>query len=146
MPLLWNVFGERVAVGVGAVPYFHATTRDRIESIQRRGLLIGEAQNFDCEAGVYLAASPTCALTFLLELALEGCFDHLSPSEAYERFCVIVIDGGRIDESLLKPDPQIKLEGFWIYPRTIDISSMPIIGVDDVWKFNPDASPPSPSP
>lgn len=115
--------------------FYHATTRDRIESIRRLGLggLPGATKSFpDCPDGVYLAADPMLALGFLLELAMAGRFQQIKPAEALAQFCVIVIDDSRINTSLLSPDPNILQTGFWLYAGVVDITALPVISAEDV--------------
>ena len=115
--------------------YFHATTKDRIESIQKHGLggLPGVPKAFpDCADGVYLAADPMLALGFLLERALADNFFHMTPKKAVEQFAVFAIDDSRVNVSRLQPDPNILQEGFWLYNGIVDVSAMPVLSADDV--------------
>jgi hypothetical protein len=117
------------------MPYYHATTRDRIQSIQRHGLgEPSEAQrNFAfSQEGVCLASDPMMSVGFLLERAISGEWSHLSPKEALALFVVIVIDDSRVDPARLQPDPNIRLDGFWLYGGVVDITAMPIISAEDV--------------
>lgn len=110
--------------------YYHATTKDRIESIRRHGLggLRGAPKAFpDCEDGVYLAADPIYAMSFLVERALAGEFAHLTPLETYALFSVFVIDGSRVDPARLEPDPNTPHDGFWLYRGVIDVNAMPVV-------------------
>lgn len=115
--------------------YYHATTLDRIESIQRLGLggLRGAPKAFpDCPDGVYLAEDPMLALGFLLERALAGDFSTISPKQALSDFCVFVIDDSRIDKAKLSQDPNINQAGFWLYSGVVDVTAMPIITAESV--------------
>jgi len=117
------------------MPYFHATTRDRIQSIQRHGIggLPGAPKAFpDCQDGVYLASDPMFALGFLLERAMSGAFKNITPPEALAQFCVIVVDGSRVDRRKLARDPNVGQEGFWLYDGVVDITAMPIVSAEDV--------------
>jgi hypothetical protein len=115
--------------------FYHATTRDRIASIQRLGLGgdPNAERNFEfSEQGVYLAENPVLALGFLLERAMAGAFRNHSPQDYVAAFAVIVIDASRVDPGRLRADENIGQEGFWIYSGVIDVTSMPVIGADEV--------------
>ena len=115
--------------------FYHATTRDRIASIQKVGLGGDPSaeRNFEfSEDGVYLAETPVLALGFLLERAMAGALHDLSPKDCVAAFAVIVIDASRVDPRRLRADQNIGQEGFWIYSGVIDVASMPVIGADEV--------------
>lgn len=123
---------------LGIMTYYHATTREKMPSIQRWGLggTRNVQKNFDCLDGVYLAADPMLALGFLLERALCGPFLCKTPKDYVAAFVVIVIDGARIDERRLRVDPNIKEVGFWIFNGIVDVASMPAIDADQVMQFS----------
>ena len=128
-----------VCSGEEAMTYYHATTRDRLESIQRLGLCSHGKKNFEwCETGVYLSSAPSHSLGFLLERAMvnSDLWTGRTGKEVVDLFCVIVIDGSRVDSRLLKQDPQIKRDGFWVYPNRIDVTAMPVIGAQEALGFD----------
>jgi hypothetical protein len=117
------------------MPYFHATTTDRVASIQRHGLggLRDAPKNFSIsQEGTYLADDPMLALGFLLERALAGEWTHVSPPEALRRFVVFVIDDSRVDRKHLVRDDNVQMNGFWRYHGVIDVTAMPVVSADDV--------------
>jgi hypothetical protein len=117
------------------MPYYHATTRDRVQAIQRDGLGGSSdlVRNFAfSQDGVCLASDPMMAVGFLLERAVEGEWAHLSPKEALSLFVVFVIDDSRVDSARLRTDPNIMLDGFWLYGGVIDVTAMPVISAEDV--------------
>jgi hypothetical protein len=122
----------------GIMTYYHATTREKLPSIQRLGLggTRNVQKNFDCPDGVYLASDPVLALGFMLEKALEEPCLHESPRACVDTFMVVVIDGARIDEGRLRVDPNIKKEGFWIFDGVVDVSSMPVLDAAQVMQFS----------
>jgi hypothetical protein len=118
------------------MPFYHATTLDRIESIQKHGLggLAAAGQMFPgCESGVYLAAEALFALGFLIEKYIEGGFGRGSPAEMLKLFVVIVVDDARIDRTRLRQDPNIAMAGFWIYDGVVDVNAMPVVSADAVY-------------
>jgi hypothetical protein len=126
------------------MPFYHATTADRIESIRRHGLggLRTASKAFpNCPDGVYLAADPMFALGFLLERALAGDFVHQSPKVALAQFRVIVIDDSRVDRTHLTKDPNISQAGFWLYDRIVDVTAMPVVTAEDVTRASFAATP-----
>ncbi len=125
--------------------FYHATTRDRIESIQKHGLggLPGVSKAFPSSPdGVYLAEHPMLALGFLIERALAGDFSTTSPMEALNSFCVFVIDEGRVEQRLLSPDPNLHRDGFWLYGGVIDVTAMPILSAEMVTSAHFDSGAP----
>ena len=123
---------------LGIMTYYHATTCEKLPSIQRWGLggTRNVQKNFDCLDGVYLAFDPMLALGFLLEKALAGPFLCKTPKDCVAAFVVIVIDEARIDERRLSVDPNIKKEGFWIFNGIVDVASMPVIDAEQVMQFS----------
>ncbi len=119
--------------------YFHATFRERLDSIQAHGLgaRAGEHQNFPGSdtAGAYLAENPMLAVGILLEMALLGPVKDKSPREYIESIVVLVIDASRVDVARLEPDPAIEREGFWFYRGVIDVSAMPVIDSDHAAEY-----------
>ena len=124
------------------MPFFHATYRDRLETIQREGLLPVHAgkRNFPgSRPGVYLSTDAFLTFGFFLEtlgVFLDAIIPELkeaAPSEVLDNFCVIVIDRSRVDEKFLIHDPQIDMftGTFWLYQKPIDVSGMPIISIDE---------------
>lgn len=122
------------------MPYFHATWRRHLPSIRKHGLGGAEPdrRNFEVEEGVYLAVSPAVAVSVLIEAYLEHHeILDMSPPEALAAMCVIVVDDSRIDPRLVDTDPNIQRRDLTIlYRGTIDITSLPVISVDDL--FPPD--------
>lgn len=115
------------------MPFYHATRRSRLPSIMSIGLRGSEEQNFECEAGVYLARSPIIAWYFLLEDLIERMDDSTSPSGEMADFIVIVVDDSRVEAARLRPDPNV--EGRWqdelhLYDGIIDVRGMPILDAD----------------
>jgi hypothetical protein len=120
------------------MPYFHATRRSRLPSIEKHGLKAGFEQNFPCVPGVYLSTDADIAIYFLIE-KLEEILNgedvpDLSPREMIEDMIIIVIDDSRIDRAKLKPDPQIDTyQGtFWFYDGVIDITNLAIVSIGDM--------------
>jgi hypothetical protein len=123
------------------MPYFHATWRRHLLSIQKYGLggAAPDAQNFPVEKGVYLAVDASIELSMLLEAYMEnGEGSGLTPPEALAAMCVIVIDDSRITTALLDIDPNVERQDVTaLYRGIIDITSMPVLSVDAL--FPPDA-------
>lgn len=118
------------------MPFYHGTFFSRLPSIRRYGLggRIVDRNFPEAEPGVYLATTPEVCVAMLLDHYLEAG-DNLPvrPCDHLRTFCVIVIDDSRIDMKLLAPDPQIKgFEGTLIYRGLIDITSMPVLDIDQI--------------
>lgn len=116
---------------------FHATYAERIEAILRDGLIPSPLdRNFpEARPGVYLSTDPVLPLGVLIEHVMMNTERFISPSDAVKRFRVIVIDGSRLDDRLLVPDPQIDPDAngnFWLYPQRIDVRCMPILTLDQL--------------
>ena len=112
---------------------YHATRRHRLASILAKGLRSGEAQNFECMPGVYLADSPIIAFGFLIEDYLLKADETSKPSRDLKNFIVIVVDDARIDETRLEPDPNVgkNWQGhLFRYEGVIDVNGMPILDAD----------------
>ena len=121
------------------MPFYHATTADRIESIRQHGLggLKDAPKAFPgCPDGVYLASNSLFAVGFLLERALSGDFTKQTPQEALAQFRVIVIDDSRVNRNRLVQDPNIKQAGFWLYDGVVDITAMPVVTAEDVTRVS----------
>lgn len=118
------------------MPYFHATWRDNLPSIQKHGLggAVSGRRNFDCIEGVYLAAEPAVALSMLIEAyMMKGESWDVSPPDAVEGMCVIVVDDSRIDTARIEADPNVDVIGqTFLYRGKIDVTSLPVLNVDDV--------------
>lgn len=122
------------------MPYYHATTVDRLDSIARRGLggVDTGPRSLDCERGVYLAESPAVALAMVLEhfvgpLEAVEANPHLLPRDVLRAIRVLVVDDARIDAARLAPDPHTDgAGGTWLYAGVIDVSAMPALTVADV--------------
>jgi hypothetical protein len=123
------------------MPYFHATWRRHLPSIQKHGLggAAPDAQNFPVEKGVYLAVDASIALSMLLEAYLENGEDSgLTPPEALAAMCVIVIDDSRLQKTLIDVDPNVERQDVTaLYRGIIDVTGMPVISVDTL--FPPDS-------
>jgi len=123
------------------MPYYHATWRRHLPSIRRHGL--GGAapafRNFDVEEGVYLAFDPAVAVSILLEAYAEnGDRMDMSPREALESMCVLVIDDSRVDPRLVSADPNVERDGVTaLYRGVVDVSALPVLSVEDL--FPPEA-------
>ena len=119
--------------------YFHATFRERLDSIREHGLgaLAEEHRNFSgSEArGVYLAPNPLLAVGILLEAAIVAVVNGKTPQEYIESIVVVVIDASRVDATRLEPDPAIEREGFWFYRGIIDVTAMPVIDSDQAAEY-----------
>jgi hypothetical protein len=118
------------------MPFYHATWRKHLPSIQKHGLggALPDRQNFPVEKGVYLANEPVVALSILLEAYIDSGDElDLSPPEAMAAMCVLVIDDSRINSSLLDIDPNIERRDLThLYRGIIDITGLPIVSVDDI--------------
>jgi hypothetical protein len=123
------------------MPYFHATWRRHLPSIQKHGLggAAPDAQNFPVEKGVYLAVDASIALSMLLEAYLENGEDSgLTPPEALAAMCVIVIDDSRLQKTRIDVDPNVERQDVTaLYRGIIDVTGMPVISVDTL--FPPDS-------
>ena len=135
------------------MPYYHGTSRARLPSILEHGLgWTGAEQNWDCEQGVYLAEDPSVAIAVLLQhYAENGRGDPRQPSDVLDDLCVIVIDDARIIAGRLRPDEEFEnAHRVWICSGTIDVTNMPVVGLDHVindWKLRgliPTGDEPSP--
>ena len=120
------------------MPYFHATHRKNLRSIQRYGLggLPDAPKNFPCEDGTYLATSPEVAFGFLIENYINSGDSRSNPSAELDEFIVIVVDDSRLDHGL-QSDPQVTNPnaGCFLYRGVIDIRGMPIL---DALTISPD--------
>jgi hypothetical protein len=118
------------------MPYFHATWRRHLPSIQEHGLggAAPDAQNFPVERGVYLAVDAAIALSMLLDAYLVNGEDSgLTPPEALAAMCVIVIDDTRIRPQLLDIDPNVaRRDVTALYRGVVDVTGMPVLSVDSV--------------
>jgi hypothetical protein len=118
------------------MPYFHATWRRHLPSIRKHGLggAAPDRRNFDSVEGLYLAVDPTIALGFLIEAYVdEGENKQLSPPDALQEMCLLVIDDSRIDQRLVEVDPNIERRDLTVlYKGVIDISALPVLAVDDI--------------
>lgn len=118
------------------MPFYHATWRKHLPSIQKHGLggAAPDRQNFPVEAGVYLANEPVVALSILLEAYIETGEDlSLSPPEALAGMCVLVIDDSRVNVTLLDIDPNIERRDLThLYRGVIDVTGLPVLSVDDI--------------
>lgn len=121
------------------MPYYHGTHVQKIPSIQKHGLggIVVE-KNFDCEDGVYLSTEPVVCVGMLVDHLLTTGSDGTNPSEVLKSFRVIVIDDSRVNPSKLNQDPNVDVEGCYLYRGVIDITGMPILDVDAIL---PDALP-----
>jgi hypothetical protein len=62
----------------------------------------------------------------------------MSPPEALEAMCVIVVDDSRIDKRMVDVDPNVERRDVTIlYRGVIDVTALPVLSVDDV--IPPDA-------
>jgi len=118
------------------MPYYHATWRKHLSSIQKYGLggAAPDRQNFPVEVGVYLANEPMIALSILLEAYIESGDElGLSPPEALAVMCVLVIDDSRVNIAMLDPDPNIERRDLThLYRGIIDVTGLPVLSVDDI--------------
>jgi hypothetical protein len=119
------------------MPYFHATWRRHLPSILKHGLggALPDVQNFPVESGVYLALDPAIAVMMLIEAYMEnGEAMGLTPPEALEAMCVIVIDDSRLKPNLLDADPNVeRQDATALYRGVVDVVSMPILPVDTLF-------------
>ncbi len=53
------------------------------------------------------------------------------PSEHLDEICVIVIDDARVRPELLGPDPQVSRPDSFVFRGSIDVSGMPVLGVEE---------------
>ena len=92
-------------------------------------------RNFpDAPPGVYLSATVTLAIAFLIEYSLDTAPDDRRLKEMLKDIAIIVIDDARVDTNRLDFDQNIgehakKLE-LYCYCGTIDVQNMPIIDID----------------
>ncbi|WP_037381376.1 hypothetical protein [Sinorhizobium americanum] len=118
------------------MPYYHATWRRHLPSILKHGLggAPPDSQNFSVEAGVYLARNPAVSVAFMIESYLESSDTiDITPSQVVEAICVLVIDDSRVTERLISADPNIDRTDITVlYRGIVDVTGMPILGVDDV--------------
>ncbi|OAP44038.1 hypothetical protein ATC00_28370 [Sinorhizobium americanum] len=57
----------------------------------------------------------------------------ITPSQVVEAICVLVIDDSRVTERLISADPNIDRTDITVlYRGIVDVTGMPILGVDDV--------------
>lgn len=123
------------------MPFYHATWRKHLPSIQKHGLggAAPDRQNFPVEAGVYLANEPVVALSIMLEAYIENGEDSgLSPPEALAAMCILVIDDSRVNPALLDVDPNIERRDLtYLYRGVIDVNGLPVVSVDEI--VSPDA-------
>jgi hypothetical protein len=98
-----------------------------------------DMQNFPVEAGVYLSTDPAVAISMMIEAyVLNGEDWGMSPPEALEAMCVIVVDDSRIDQRMIDVDPNVERRDMTIFYRgVIDVAALPILSVNDV--IPPDA-------
>ena len=115
------------------MPYFHATFRQQLPSIRRDGLgAKGHGANWPgCAAGVYLATNPAVCVSVMLEHYLAFGDPKSVPSEHLCEICVVVIDDARVRPDLLGADPQASRSDSFIYTGVIDVSGMPVLGVEE---------------
>lgn len=116
------------------MPYYHATTADRIPSILRHGLggIDTGPRAEDCERGVYLASNPLVSLAIALEHAIKAMDEESAPREALDAIRVIVVDDVRLTAWRLRPDPHVdEVVGSWLYDGVIDITGLPILTLDE---------------
>ncbi|TLX16598.1 hypothetical protein [Rhizobium sp. MHM7A] len=118
------------------MPFYHATWRKHLPSIQKYGLggAAPDRQNFPVEAGVYLANEPIVAISILLEAYIEtGDELGLTPPEALAAMCVLVIDDSRVNVAMLDSDPNIERRDLThLYRGIIDVTGLPVLSVDDI--------------
>lgn len=118
------------------MPFYHATWRKHLPSIQKYGLggAAPDRQNFPVESGVYLANEPVVAISILLEAYIEtGDELGLTPPEALAAMCVLVIDDSRVNVAMLDIDPNIERRDLThLYRGIIDVTGLPVLSVDDI--------------
>lgn len=118
------------------MPYYHATWRRHLPSIRKHGLggAMPDRQNFPVESGVYMSTDAAVAVSMMIEAyMLNGDDWGMSPPEALEAMCVIVVDDSRIDQRMVDADPNVERRDLTIlYRGVIDISALPVLSVDDV--------------
>lgn len=116
------------------MPFYHGTFRENLASIRRLGLRAGVTKAFDgVPDGVYLAENPLYSLCVLLEHYTTFGDPKSVPAERLKDFCVIVVDDARINRANLRPDPNVPdVQGMWLYDGVIDITSLPILSVNDI--------------
>ncbi|BCB21952.1 hypothetical protein [Bosea sp. ANAM02] len=115
------------------MPFFHATFRKHLNSIRRHGLgADGHGTNWPgCAAGVYLAAHPAICVSVMLEHYLAYGDPSSVPSEHLDEICVIVVDDSRVRSDRLLADPQTSRSDSFVYSGVIDISGLPVLGVEE---------------
>ncbi len=118
------------------MPYYHATWSRHLPSIRKHGLggAMPDMQNFPVERGVYLSTGAAVAVSMMIEAyVMNGDDWGMSPPEALEAMCVIVVDDSRIDQRMVDIDPNVGRRDLTIlYRGVIDIAALPILSVDDV--------------
>ena len=118
------------------MPYFHATWRRNLPSILRHGLggAMPDEHNFPVERGVYLAREAPVAVLMLVEAyELNGDRMGMSPKDALESICVIVIDDARIRADLVSRDPNVeRTDVTALYRGVVDVAGMPVLSVETV--------------
>lgn len=115
------------------MPFFHATFCRHLPSIRRVGLgADGHGANWPgCAGGVYLATNPAVCVSVMLEHYLAFGDPNSVPSDHLNEICVIVIDDARVRPDLLGADPQASRSDSLIYTGVIDVSGMPVLGVEE---------------
>ncbi len=116
------------------MPYYHATQRDRLPSILKRGLgWSGAEPNWPgIERGVYLAEKPEHAVFIAIDWFMQAAADDASPAQYLDNLVLILIDDTRVARAQLGPDPDISRDGIWLYRGVIDVRNMPILETTDV--------------
>ncbi|MBY3151170.1 hypothetical protein HFO56_01950 [Rhizobium laguerreae] len=76
-----------------------------------------------------MAVDPAVAVMMLIEAYMEnGQAMELTPPEALEAICVIVIDDSRLKANLIDVDPNIERRDVTaLYRGVVDVGSMPVL-------------------
>lgn len=118
------------------MPYFHATWRRHLPSIRKHGLggAMPDMQNFPVERGVYLSTDAAIAFGMMIEAyVLNGEAWGMSPLEALEAMCVIVVDDSRIDQRMIDVDPNVERRDVtMLYRGVIDVAALAVVFANDV--------------
>lgn len=119
------------------MPFFHATLRRHLPSINRHGLgARGHGQNWPgCAAGAYLSTHPAVCIAVMLEHYIQFGEAGSVPSEHLKEICILVIDDSRVEVSRLAQDPQSERSDSLIYAGVIDVAGMPVIDVETALAF-----------
>ena len=118
-----------------AMPYFHATRRERLPSIFRHGLggIDPGPTSVDCERGVYLAEDPRLAILMMIDHYLSVGAPDSKPAEELKSWVVLLIDDARIDAGKLDRDQNLdENAGSWLYRGVIDITGCVQLTADDI--------------